>query len=100
MDKISLENLCKDIAAITAISNVHFLCRMEFLKFGVQSVKVRLDPFPPGNSRLFIFVYLEGLYVPDFSSFCLRCVFNMLKVRQALTDAFSLEFSTGCSEKG
>ena len=54
---------------------------MEFLKFGVESVKVRLDPFPPGNSRLFIFVYLEGLYVPNFSSFCLRCIFSMWKYK-------------------
>jgi hypothetical protein len=58
MIEISQINLCEDRVVVIgffyffiSISHVFtFLRRMEFLKFGLQSAKVRLDPVPPRNS--------------------------------------------------
>lgn len=41
---------CRDSDRDCHFSFVHLLRRMEFLKFGLQSVKVRLDLVPPGNT--------------------------------------------------
>lgn len=69
---------------------VHFFRRMEFLKFSLQSIKVKSIQVPPRNS--------------EFSSIrgnCIEPIFFYMNgfVPRMWTDVFSFESCSGCSKK-